>query len=340
MITWQDNALMSYDQWLVARLNTIGASEVGTVVYGNPWTSNLELFYEKIGAGRDRAENIRMFLGKETEDTSRKLYEYYEGTEQSVVANYRAGKKVRQVTNLNATAFNDKYSHLSVTPDGEIQDFGVNAGRGKGSYENKNTTSWYLNSFESGLPTDNVLQLCTQILVCEYNYGDLFYFIDNSKFQLHSIDKKDIGNIEETIMLHTVPFWNNVLKARPLYNQLYEAQRNMNQRLIGELQKEIADLEPPAQNTVGYLNFLSQKYKDKMAGMGMMDGTEAMLQIARRHKELGNQITELEAQRRMMEVQLKNIIGDKNTLNFGANGKVMWAADRNGKRTFLNKVKL
>lgn len=340
MITTQDNSLLTYDQWKVARLNTLGASEVGVVVYGNPWTSNLELFYEKIGGGRDRVENIRMFMGKQTEDINRKLYEYYEGTEQSVVDNHRAGKKVRQVINLDATFFNDKYSHLSVTPDGEIQDYGVYAGHGKGTYENKNTTSWYLNSFESGLPTDNVLQLCTQILVCEYNYGDLFYFIDNSKFQLHHIEKEALGNIEETILLHTIPFWDNVLKARPLYNQLYEAQRNMNQRLMAELQKEIASLEPPAQNTTGYLNFLSQKYKDKMAGMGIMDGTEAMLQVARRHKELGNQIVELEGQRRMMEVELKNIIGDKHTLNFGANGKVTWAADKTGKRTFLNKVKL
>mgnify|MGYP003477810813 CR=1 FL=1 len=340
MVTWQDNSLLTYDQWLVARLNTIGASEIGTIVYGNPYTSNLELFYEKIGAPRPRTENIRMFLGKETEDTSRKLHAYYSGTEQSVVDNYRSGRKVKETINLNSTAFNDKYPHLSCTPDSEIQPYGIYEGRGKGTLEIKNTTSWYLNSFESGLPTDNVLQLMAQIIVCEYNYGELFYFIDNSKFQLHEISKEDTGNIEEIIMLHTVPFWENVLKARPLYNQLYEAQRNMNQRLMGELQKEIASLEPPAQNTVGYLKFLSQKYKDKMAGMGIMDGNEAMLQVARRHKELGNQIVELEAQRRMMEVELKNIIGDKHTLNFGANGKVAWAQDKSGKRTFLNKVKL
>lgn len=339
-VRWQDNSLLTYDQWRVIRLESLGASEFGTVVYGNPWTSNLELFYEKIGAGRERVENIRMFMGKETEETSRKLHAYYSGTEQSVVDNYRAGRKVKETINLNSTAFNDKYPHLSCTPDSEIQPYGIYEGRGKGTLEIKNTTSWYLNSFESGLPTDNVLQLCGQIMVCEYGYGELFYFIDNSKFQLHAIDRSEIGNIEETILLHTVPFWDNVLKARPLYNQLYEAQRNMNQRLMGELQKEIANLEPPAQNTAGYLNFLSQKYKDKMAGMGIMDGTEAMLQVARRHKELGNQIVELESQRRMMEVELKNIIGDKHTLNFGANGKVTWAADRTGKRVFLNKVKL
>lgn len=339
MVTWQDNGTLTYAEWLVARLKTIGSSEVGTIVYGNPYTSNLELFYEKIGAGRDRVENIRMFLGKETEETSRKLHSYYEGTEQSVVDNYRAGRKIRESINLNSTAFNDKYPHLSCTPDSEIQDFGIYAGRGKGSLEIKNTTSWYLNSFESGLPTDNVLQLMTQIIVCEYNYGELFYFIDNSKFQLHPISKEDTGNIEETIMLHTVPFWENVLKARPLYNQLYEAQRNYNMRLVGELQNEIARLEPPAQNTTGYLNFLSKKYTDKMQGMGIMEGNDAQLSIARKHKELGKQIKVLEEDKRKLEIELKLILGDKHTLNFGKNGKISWAESKSGTRTFLNSVK-
>ena len=339
MVTWQDNGKLSYAEWLVARLKTLGASEVGTVVYGNPYTSNLELFYEKIGAGRDRVENIRMFLGKETEDTSRKLHSYYDGTEQSVVDNYRAGKKIRESINLNSTAFNSNYPHLACTPDSEIQPLYRYEGCGKGSLEIKNTTSWYLNSFESGLPTDNVLQLMTQIIVCEYNYGELFYFIDNSKFQLHEISKEDTGNIEETIMLHTIPFWKNVLLARPLYNQLYEAQRNMNMRLVGELQNEIARLEPPAQNTTGYLNFLSKKYTDKMAGMGIMEGNDAMLSIARKHKEIGKQIKVLEEDKRRLEIELKNILGDKHTLNFGRNGKISWAESKSGTRSFLNNVK-
>mgnify|MGYP000446903589 FL=1 len=338
-VRWQDNSLLTYDQWLIERLKSIGASEVGAIVYGNAYTSNLEIFYEKIGAPRPRTENIRMFLGKETEETSRKLHQYYSGTEQSVVDNYRSGRKVKETINLNSTAFNSAYPHLSCTPDSEIQPFGKYEGRGKGTLEIKNTTSWYLNSFETGLPTDNVLQICTQLIVPEYEYGELFYFIDNSKFQLHEIERADISNIEETIMLHTIPFWDNVLLARPLYNQLYEAQRNYNMRLVGELQNEIARLEPPAQNTTGYLNFLSKKYTDKMAGMGIMEGNDAQLSIARKHKELGKQIKVLEEDKRKLEIELKLILGDKHTLNFGKNGKISWAESKAGTRTFLNNCK-
>jgi len=340
MVTWIENN-MSYDQWLLNRLKTIGASEVGVIVYGNQYSSNLELFYEKIGAPKNRIENIRMFLGKETEETSRKLHQYYAGTEQSVVDNIRSGRKVKETINLNATAFNDLYPHLSATPDNEIQPFGIYEGRGKGTLEIKNTTSWYLNSFETGLPTDNVMQLCTQMMCGEYGYGELFYFIDNNKFQCHAIGRDEVGNIEETILLHTIPFWENVLKARPLYNQLFEAQRSgqFNSRLIGELQNEIANLEPPVQNTNGYLNFLSQKYKDKMAGMGIMEGNDAQLAIARKHKDLGKQIKVIEEQKRKVEIELKLILGDSNTLNFGKNGKISWAESKAGVRSFLNSVK-
>lgn len=337
-VTWIPND-KNFDQWLLNRLKAIGASEVGVIVYGNQYSSNLELFYEKLGAPKNRIENIRMFLGKETEDTSRKLHQYYGGTEQSVVDNIRAGKKIKETINLDAAAVNDLYPHLAVTPDCEIQPYGIYEGRGKGSLEIKNTTSWYLNSFETGLPTDNVMQLVTQMMVAEYNYGELFYFIDNMKFQCHEVDREDTANMEELILMHTIPFWESVVKARPLYNQLYEAQRNMNMRLVGELQNEIASLEPPAQNTTGYLNFLSKKYTDKMAGMGIMEGNDAQLQIARKHKELDKQIKVLEADKRKLEIELKQILGDKHTLNFGKNGKISWAESKTGSRPFLNNTK-
>ena len=75
-VRWQDNSLLTYDQWLIKRLETLGASAFGTVVYGSSWSSNLELFYEYIGAGTNRIENFRMWMGKETEETSGKMHQY------------------------------------------------------------------------------------------------------------------------------------------------------------------------------------------------------------------------------------------------------------------------
>lgn len=47
MIFWKNNSDYSYEQWIVNRLETIGASEVGVIVYGNAYTSNLNLLNKK-----------------------------------------------------------------------------------------------------------------------------------------------------------------------------------------------------------------------------------------------------------------------------------------------------
>lgn len=339
-VTWVDNTNISHDQWLLNRLSSIGASETGVIVYGNKWSSSLELFYNKIGhSTKNRVENIRMFLGTETESTSLKLWEYYDGTEQSVVDNFRTGNKVKHAINKKATAFNDLYPHLSVTPDGIIQPFGKYAGRGEGSLEIKNTMQFVLDSYTTGLPPDNVMQLCTQMMVAELDYADLFYFIDNCRFQCHEVERKDTKNIEEIIIEKTTIFWQKVLAARPLYNQLFEANRNHNMRLVNELQVEIALLEPEPQNTDGWRNFLTERYKDKLAEVGVIKGSDIQLEIAKKHKELGRSIDTLEAEQRKLEIELKHIIGDNNTLDFGKNGKVTWIENKNGKRGFSNKVK-
>ena len=340
MITYRDNSTIPYQDWVHLRINSIGASEIGAVVYGNKWTSNLEIFYEKIGRPRKDVNNIRAFLGKETEDVSAKCWSYYDGyNDNSVVENVRNGNKLKDCLNLNFTATNSLYPHLSCTPDREIQPFGVYDGRGKGSLEIKNTNTYVLNSYESGLPTDNVVQLIAQLMICEYDYGELFYFIDNARFKNYPHERKLSSNIEEIILAHTVPFWENILKARPLFNQLYEANRNHNMRLVNELQKEIARLEPPPQNTAGYEMFLTERYKDRLNGAGIIAGKDTDLIIARKHKELAKQLDEIEAQKRLCEIELKRIIGDNSGIDFGKNGKVTWFVDKQGKRKFINKTK-
>ena len=85
MVTWVDNSSLTYDQWLYNRLNSIGASEVATVVMGTKYTSSLELYYEKIGAPKRSVSNLRTFIGKNTEELSATMWSYYEGTDQSIV---------------------------------------------------------------------------------------------------------------------------------------------------------------------------------------------------------------------------------------------------------------
>lgn len=339
MVTWQDNSILSYDQWLLARNKSIGASEVGAIVFGSKWTSNIEIFYHKIGWPSNKLENIRMYLGKETEELSAKMWTYYNGTEQSVVENGRNNTPVKKCENKNATAFNSEYPHLSATPDRIIQPFGKYESRGVGSLEIKNTMGYVLKSYENNLPTENVIQVVTQDMVCNFEYGELFYFVDNMRFELYTLEQSDYKNIEQIILDFTCPFWENVLLARPLFNQMFEAKRNFDQRLVNQLEKEIERLEPPVQNTNGYRDFLTQKFKDRQAGTGLVAGTLEQHDWARKHKILDKQIKELEVEQRDMEIKLKSAIGNMSSLDFGKGGSVSWFENKNSKRVFLNKSK-
>lgn len=334
-----DNSLITYDEWLYARNKGIGASEIGAIVFGSRWTSNLEIFYSKVTGTKRNAQNIRTYIGKKTENINREMYCYYGDNEDSIWQNELAKKPIKEVINHNSTFWNSDYPHLFVTPDGEIQNTLKYAGKGLGSLELKNSQRMVLNSYEGGIPTDNIFQVVAQMMVPEYNYADLFFYLDNRHFEEHHFVRKEVRKMEETILLHTIPFWNNVLKARPLYNQLYECRRNYNMRQAAELEVEIAQLEPPVQHSQGYLDYLTDHYKDRISEGKIIPGTTDQFLIAQKHKKLAKQIDKLKLQKQAIEIDLKTFMKNNHTLDFGKQGKITWFQSKNGSMLFKNNTK-
>lgn len=338
-VTWQDNTLLSYDEWLLKRNNSIGASEVGAIVLGNKFTSNLEIFYAKVAGPRTVNENLRMLVGTETEELSSKLWKHYDGKDQqSIVRNLRNNTPVKDCVDLKATAFNSDFPHLSVTPDRKILPVLFFKDMGEGSLEIKNSQQMVLDSYENKLPTDNLFQLITQMLVTTWKYGELFYFLDNRSVENNFILFKDVKRAANKIIEITTEFWKNVMLARPLYNQMCEAKRNFNMRLAAELEVEIARLEPPPQNTDGYMSYLNARYVEKMQGVGTIPGNEAQLLLARKDKLIDSKLDKLEKEKKAIHLELKNVMKENSVLDFGKNGKVTWYVNKNGSRIFKNQT--
>lgn len=338
-LTFQNNADLNYDQWLLARNKTLGASEVGPVIFGSRWSSNLEIYYSKVTGQRKNVQNLRCYLGKKTENIHREMYCYYSDSDESIVTNETNGTKIKEAVDSNITIFNSDFTYLSVTPDGEILPVLRYEGRGKGALELKNSNKYVLESYQGGLPTDNIIQVSTQMMVGLYPYADISYFLDNRNIEEFHFERKDNKKMEAMIVAHTKPFWDNVLKARPIYNQMYESKRLMNMRLYNELKHELELLEPPPQNSAGYLNYINQKYKDRIANVGVIAGTQEQFDIAKKHKEIAKKIKKLEEQQREFEIQLKMALQENTALDFGKNGRVTWMGNKNNSRIFLNKIK-
>lgn len=335
MITYRSNAGLTYEEWKLLRKESVGSSEVGAIILGNKWTSSLEIFYQKLGEVKDDAQSLRALLGKQTEPISFEMWKYYENSDADITRNYNAGRQIRYGINKKVAILNSKYPGRTSTPDIFIQPEGIYAGRGEGALEIKNTQTMILDSYAPNLPPDNVFQICDQMLLGDMNYGELFYFLDNRYFKNFPFeDYKAIKKIQNIIVEKITPFWENVVKAKPLYQQAYIAKKNLQYKLASEIEAEIVKLEPPVQNTDGYLSYINQRYKDRMARVGAVKGNDELYNLSVKYKKIGANIKKLEREQKDIEIKLKAVIGDNSFIDFGSKGKVTWFENKNEKRRF------
>lgn len=320
MITLQENNGLSIDKWLLLRNESIGASEGSPICFGSKYTSNIEIFYQKVTGIKKNVRNIRTYTGHKSENIVDQFYPYYDGTEESIYLNEESGKIIRSVENRNVTGKNSKFPHLTATPDRFTLYLKSQL---KKITEYKNTQSWVLKQWLPGLPLDNVIQLLIQLNIFEMQYGELFYYIDNMKFQLHEMDANSFKKQWQIVLERTIPFWENVKKARILYNQKCEASRNFNMKLANELDHEIQLLEPPIQHSAGYLKYINENYKSR-ASLGGKEATAAEIEKAIRYKKLAKQIDKLKKEQEAIEVDLKVAMKEAKILHLGKSGTVTW----------------
>ncbi len=338
-VTWISNKDIPYEQWRINRRNSIGASEVGTIIFGSRWTSNLEIWMDKVVGLPAKVQNLRMFLGNETEDTTAKMWSYYDKTEQSVVDNIMAGNQIKKCYNKHATAVNSKWPFLTVTPDRIIEPFGKYAGRKtEGCLELKNSQSYVINSYQDQLPPENVVQTVTQMMVTEFGYSEICYFLDNARLSAYELELNQTKSLQKTIIEQTSPFWDSVLAARKIHNQIYEAKRTYNFKLATELEIEMAKLEPNPQSTAGYLSFLTERYRDRVANIGMVKGDTDQLMLAREHRKTCAAIKKQEQKKMELEIKLKLAIKENVVLDFGKDGRLSYYPNKNGNRILNTKL--
>lgn len=327
---------MSNDDWLAYRKKGIGASDVSTVMGLNPYKSSIQYFYEQINqAVTYNVENMAMFLGTEGEEFVAKLWQYWEGTEESIIKNYREGRIIRRCRRVNAYVTNPDYPWLFVSLDRKIDK--TEAIPEEGALEIKTMSGYSADKWEHGIPPGHVVQVQTQTTVCEFLHGELATLVDGRKFDCLPFTH-DSG-ISESILRVTKEFWDRVTEARKVSTQLFEAKANFNYKLYEKLEGELQQLEPPPDGSAAYLDFLKVKYQ--IADPGERSGTPEQLEIALNHAKKAEEIKKIEAEKALFESQLKNVFRDEfDKMTFGEKGYVSWKTNAKGSRVFLNKVKI
>ena len=325
---------LTKDEWLSFRSRGVGGSDVGCIMGLSPYKSSLELYYQKIGAIQTfDIENMSMFLGKEQEDFVGSMWEYWEGSEESVIANYRDGRKVRRCKKINGYIQNDLYPWLFVSLDREINKQGE---KGNGTLEIKLINSWEADKWESGIPPAYIAQVNCQMLVAEYEFGEMAILEDNRKFFVYPFEKSEI--IQNHIIRKTKDFWDRVIAGRKFVNEKYLPENQFNQRKLQELDHEIDKLAPEPDGTLTYSNYLKEKFGRPLEAE--RKGSDMELGYAMIQRSAAEEIKEIEATKLKAENSLKNAMGDRvQMLDFGPAGRVYWSKTAAGHRVFRNKIK-
>lgn len=328
-------AQMSREDWLSYRHDGLGASEVGTVLGLDDYMSSLELFYYKIGEiARFDTETIFSFMGRYHEETIADLWQYWEGDEETMIANYKAGKIVRRCQRVNAFVRNPEYPWLYVSLDRKINKTET---RGEGSLELKTISGFEADKWESGLPPKYVVQLNTQTLVGEFEFGEMAILQDGRRFFVLPFENSK--TIQETIIKKTKEFWLRVLEGRKLVNEKYLAAQNFNIIKEGALSIEIDKLAPEPDGTLVYADFLKKRYNRPLSAE--RQGTQEELIWAQLAASDGVCMKGFQESKTTQESNLKMAMGDRfQMLDFGANGRVYWSMNGAGNRVFRNKIKL
>lgn len=329
---------MNYDQWLQFRKRGIGASEVGAVLGFSEYDSPMSVFYEKTALTiKKKPENFAMFMGKYSEDFISDLWEYWEGDDQTLIANFNAGRKVRRCQKVNGYIQNPKWNWLFVSLDRKIN---KNVFRGvqydEGNLELKNMSSYEVQKWEAGIPSTHLIQVQTQMGVCGFDYGELAILENGRNLTVHHFEFNK--EIFEGIVDQTHDFWQKVEKGRAIRTRIFEAEKGFNQRLVEDLKAQLDELEPNVDGSDAVNDFLTEKYKKGV--QGIRTGTPEELALSIKHSEAKKTIKELEKKSQLYENQLKNSMKTIECLDFGGDGKVFWSMSKTGSRIFRNNTKV
>lgn len=324
----------SPERWLKFRIRGLGASEVGTIMGLNQYKSEIELFYEKLNLSPNYSpENIAKFMGHFHEDGLANLWQYWDGTVEGMMRNYRDDKIIRKCQRVNAYIQNPDYPWLFISLDRRA----TKGERGEeGAVELKTIAGGEAAKWETGIPPSHLVQVITQMMVCEFQWGELMAMRDGRYIDVWPFEFGPNAVIAKHIAERTKNFWDRVERGRMLLTQEYEAIQSMNMRKARDLRAELESLEPEPDGSEAYEKFMKTKYRKSLAEIGLIKGTDAQLNHARELLRIKDKIKALSTEAQLHENTLKRAIGEGQTLDFGKDGQVTW---RGEPRRFSVKLK-
>ena len=187
--------------WKRARMNTIGASEIGVICGLSRFKSPYTLWCEKKGLIPAQEETIRLRTGHALEPMIAELYED------------ATGEKLFDPGHYTICAHDD-YSWLTCTPDRVIASHIMGDWIPEKPVELKTMGRYYAKTVADGdAPDPYKIQIMTQMAILDCEVGDLACLIDNAEFEIYPFERHD--RLIKGIVKQAKEFWDRLQNDDP-----------------------------------------------------------------------------------------------------------------------------
>jgi putative phage-type endonuclease len=317
---------MTREQWLTARKDGIGGSDISSILGLNKNFPAIDLFYQKIGLIENSTEeNDAMFWGSELEDQVLEKAQYYDIDTASYRDNFHSGRILRRISKVKYMIRNEKYPHILANIDGAVN-FQPRSFRMDAIAEAKCISRQTAEMWENGLPPYHIIQIQTYATVCAplmrgKPEAFIFYLEDGRTFRGYQIPVFE--NIQEQIINRSADFWERVVKGREIIATVKDNTKRM---------QFLSQIEPEPDTTKAYEQFLSELFKLK-SEMITVQGSDEVFEAASAYNIFKAEVNALEEKAQAERNKILQFMhhNNANIISFGDNGTIKY-----NKRLYVN----
>lgn len=323
-------------EWKEFTFPCIGASEISPLLGLNPWYSKIELFFEKVGIKPFSDEdNEAMFWGRELEEEICEKWQYWEGSPESMIANFNAKQIKKRCRRINAYAQNKAFPWIFVSLDRVInkQRNGEET-MNEGSLEGKTIVGFVSKMWEGGIPPMYVAQLQTQLGVFEFEFGEIAILKDGRYFEVIPFDKHQ--GIIDRLIRESKSFFISVKYS---IERWLLHQSSTNEADQQRWYAEIEQVSPDPDGSDSYKNYLSEKYKDSILGQEIV-GTVVEEELAQQYRYIDARLKDLNYMKTECRNRLTAYMKEIPTLKLDDLGKVTWKEEGRKNRVFRVNIQV
>ena len=320
------------EDWYSFRKNTLGSSEIATIIDMDEYGDAVKLFRSKIDYDIPPFATKFTVNGLHFEEKISDLWEFYDGTETGWVDNWTQAKKIRTKVPIPCYAVNINYPHLSASldffiPGGQVSPFTGKVVESDASLEIKMVSQFAAEKYELGIPHRYVVQTNLQMIVLGITYSELAYLVAGVDFNVLPLDM-DLELCQE-IIVKSYEFWNRVTMARDIYNSEGEEL---------DIDKQITDIEPEPSGNEAYIEFYKDKYKTSYEDT-LRAGEDEEWDIAVQYKTCTDKIAELEKTKEKLKQKIMAFSKYDEVISFGDNGRILNKRPEGKRATFRVNIK-